>query len=136
MGDEQDALSFFCETFHDIHEFSYFLNSQYSGRLIENQDFVVAVEHLEDFGSLLHTYRDILNDCVRVNGQVVFLRELHDLLACLILFQKETLSGFDSQDDIVKNREAFDQLEVLVYHTYAEIVGIVRVPDFDLLTVF
>ena len=45
------------------------------------------------------------------------------------------LCGFNSKDDVLENREALDQFEVLVYHSDAQVIGIVRVVDLYLLAV-
>ena len=66
VGDEKDGLSFRREIFHDLHELVDFLRGQNCRRLVEDQNLVVPVEHLENFGSLLHTDGDILYLCVRV----------------------------------------------------------------------
>ena len=40
-----------------------------------------------------------------------------------------------AEDDVVENRETFDQLKVLVHHTDVEIVGVVRRVDMDFLPI-
>ena len=59
MGDEEDGFSFFCQVLHDLHQLVDFLRRQNRGRLVEDQDFVVTVEHFQNFGTLLHTDGDI-----------------------------------------------------------------------------
>ena len=135
MGDEQDALALGSQILHDLHELFDLLRGQHGGRLVEDQDLVVAVQHLEDLGALLHADGDILDQRVGVDGQAVLLREGHDLFPGLLLLQETVLRGLDAQDDVVQNGEALDQLEVLVHHADAKIVGVVRVLDLDLLAV-
>ena len=49
--------------------------------------------------------------------------------------QKAVIVGLDAKYDVVKNREAFHQLEVLVHHAYAECVGVIWILDLDLAAV-
>ena len=135
VGDEKDGLSFRREIFHDLHELVDFLRGQNCRRLVEDQNLVVPVEHLENFGSLLHTDGDILYLCVRVDAQAVLLRQGEDLFPRLLLLQKARFIGLHAEDDIVEHREALDQLEVLVYHADVEVVRVVGVADPDDLSV-
>ena len=58
---------------HDLHELVDLLRGQDGRRLVEDQDLVVAVEHLEDLGALLHADGDVLDERVGVDVQAVFL---------------------------------------------------------------
>ena len=71
MGDEQDGLALLLEPAHDLHQFVDLLRGQHSGRLVKDQDLVVAVQHLQNLYALLHTHRDIADECVRVYPQTV-----------------------------------------------------------------
>jgi len=53
---------------------------KYIGTVNKNQDFVVAVEHFEDFRALLHPNGDILHLCVGVDVQPVTLGQRQHLL--------------------------------------------------------
>ena len=129
VGDEKNALALGGEVAHDLHELVDLLRGEDGGRLVEDQDLVFAVEHLEDLGALLHTDGDVLNERVGVNVQAVLLAQGEDLFAGLGLLQKAALRGLHAHDDVVEHGEAFHQLEVLVDHADAERVGIVRVLD-------
>ena len=136
VGDEQDALALGLEAAHDLHQLVDLLRSQNRRRLVKNKDLVVAVEHFEDFDTLLHTDGDVADQRIRVDFQAVLLAELHDLFAGSVLLQ-ETMAGIlDTQNDIVKNGKTFDQLEMLVHHADAKRVGVVRVLDLDLFAIF
>ena len=91
VGDEEDALPFRREILHDLHELVDLLRREHRGGLVEDEDLVVAIEHLEDLGTLLHTDGDVLDDRVRIDLQAVFLRELEHLLAGLVLAQEAAL---------------------------------------------
>ena len=49
--------------------------------------------------------------------------------------QKAVVVGLDAKYDVVQNREAFHQLEVLVNHAYAKGVGVIRILNLDLAAV-
>ena len=112
------------------------LRGEDGGRLVEDQNLVVAVEHLEDLGALLHTDGDVLDERVGVNVQAVLLAQGEDLFAGLGLLQKAVLRGLHAHDDVVEHGEAFHQLEVLVDHADPQCVCIVRVLDLHHLAVF
>ena len=136
MGDKEDALAFLFEPAHDLHQLVDLLRGQNGGGLVKDQDLVVAVEHLEDLHALLHTHRDVADQSVGVHPQAVLFAQGHDLFAGLGLLQKAQLVGLHPQDDVVQNREALHQFEVLVHHADAQGVGVVGVADLHLLAVF
>ena len=135
VGDEQDALALRGEVLHDLHELRDLLRRQHRGGLVEDQDLIVAVEHLENLGTLLHTDGDILDFRVGINTEAVFFGEGQDLLAGFLLLKKSHLVWLYAQNDVIENREALDQLEVLMDHPDAEVVGVIRVVDFDFFSV-
>ena len=135
MRDEKDGFAFRSEILHDLHQLVDLLRRENCRRLVEDQDFIVAVEHFENFGSLLHADGNILDLRVRIDAQTVALRQGDDLLARLLLLQEARLVRLHAENDIVQHREALDQLEVLVNHADVEVVGVVGVADFDDLSV-
>jgi len=135
VGNEQDGLAFLLESAHDLHQLVDLLRGQHSGGLIEDQDLVVAVQHLQDLHALLHAHRDIADKGIRVHAQAVLFAQGHDLLAGLGFLQKAHFIGLHAQNDVVQNAEAFHQLEVLVHHADAQCICIVGVADGDLLAV-
>ena len=65
--------------------------------------------------------------------QAVLFAELEYPFSCLVLFENaELISRLNAEDDVVKDREALDQLEVLVHHADAERICVVRVVYLDL----
>ena len=136
MGDEQDALALGLEAAHDIHELVNLLRGQNCRRFVENQDLIVAVQHLQDLDTLLHTDGNVADQRVRVDLQAVLFAQSHDLFAGLVLLQKAVLRILDAEDDVIEHREALDQFEVLMHHAYAQRVGVVRVVDLDFFSVF
>ena len=129
MGDEEDGLPLRRQILHDLHQLVDLLRGQHGGRLVENEDLIVAVEHLQDLGTLLHTHGDVLNDGVGVNAETVLLRNGQHLLTSFFLLQKAVLHRLYAHDDVVQHAEALHQLKVLVHHADAQVVGIIGVLD-------
>ena len=133
----EELPSFLGKIPHDLHKVFDLLRRKDSGRLVENEDLVITVEHLKDLRPLLHTYGYVLNQSVRVDMQTVFFRKLENLCTCLGLFENAELGGrLNTENDVVKNGETLNELKMLMHHADAEIVCVVRVIYFDLNTVF
>ena len=135
VGDEQDALALGLETAHDLHQFVDFLRRKDGGRLIKNQNLIVAVQHFKDFDTLLHTDGNVADQCVGIYAQTVLFAQGHDLFARSIFFEETELGILDTQNDVVQNGKTFHQLEVLMHHADAQRGGLVRVGDFYLFAV-
>ena len=136
VGDEEDGLALLGEVLHDLHQLVDLLRRQHGRRLVENENLIVAVEHLQDLRALLHADGDVLDERVGVNLQAILLREGHDLLARLFLLQEAVPRRLHAHNDVVEHRETLHKLEVLVHHADAEGIGVVGVLDGNDLTVF
>ena len=136
MGDEKDGLALFLEAAHNFHQFVNFLRSQNSRRLVENQDFIVTVEHFKDFNALLHTNGDILNFCVGVDSQAILFGKCHNLFSGLFLLKDTHLSRFDTKNNIIQDGKTLDQLKMLMHHADMERSRIVRVTNLNNLPIF
>ena len=73
VGDEEDGFAFAGKLLHRGHQLLDLLRGEHRGRFVEDEDLVVAVEHLQDLDALLHTDRDILDLGVKVDVQAVAL---------------------------------------------------------------
>ena len=135
VGDKEDALALFRQPAHDLHELFDLLRCEHGGRLVKDEDFVVAVEHFQDLHALLHADGDVLDLCVEIDLQSVAVGKLLHLLAGSLLLQKTELRVLRAEDDVVEHREHIDQLEVLVHHADVKRRGVVGVVDLDLLAV-
>ena len=136
VGNEEYALAFGGEVLHYLHQFVDLLRGEHGGRLVEDEYLVVAVEHLKYLGALLHTDGDVLDKCVRIDGEAVFFGQRHNLFPRLLLLQEAVLVRLNAENDVVEHGEALDQLEVLMHHADAEGVSVVRVLDLNLDAVF
>ena len=136
MSYEKYGFTFGGESAHYLHKFFYFLRSEYSGRFVENQNIVVAVKHFQNFGTLLHSDGYIFDECIRVNVQMVFFRQLNYTLSCGLMFDETKPVWFDTENYIVEHRKDLNKLEMLVHHADTESICVVRVVYRDLLSVF
>ena len=135
VGDKQDGLAFFLEAAHDVHQLVDLLGGQHGGRFVEDQDFVVPVEHFQDFHTLLHPYGNILDPGVGVHLQAVFFGQLHHPLPGGLPVHHAAVHGLGTENDIVQHGEAFHQLEVLMDHADVQGRGVIGVADLDFLAV-
>ena len=135
VRDEEDALALFRQPAHDLHELFDLLRCEHGGRLVKDEDLVVAVEHLQNLYALLHADGDILDLCIKVDLQAVAVGKLLHLFAGGLLLEEAELRVLRAEDDVVEHREHVDQLEVLVHHADVKRRGVVGVVDLDLLAV-
>ena len=137
VGDEEDGFAFFGQLLHNLHQLFDFLRREHGGRLVENEHLVVAVQHFENLGALLHAHGDILNHRVGVHLEAVALAQLHHLLTRLRLLQKAEGRGrrLHAEDDVVQHRKDVHELKVLVHHADAQCVRVVGVANLHNLPV-
>ena len=136
MGNEQNGFALCRQILHDLHKLLDLLRRQHRSRLVENEDLVVAVQHLQDLHALLHTHGDVLHQRVHVHLQSVPLRQLLHLFAGFLFLHEAHLGGFGAQNDIVQHGEDLHQLEVLMHHADAQRGCRVGVGDVHLHAVF
>ena len=136
MGDEQNRLSFCRKVFHNLHKFVDFLRGKDCRRLVKNQNFVVAVQHFQNFDALLHTDRNIFDNRVGINHKTVLFGKRDNLFARLFFCQKARLIRFRPKDNVVKYAVHLHKFEVLMHHTYAKSGCVVGIIDFYDLSVF
>ena len=85
----------------------------------------------------MHTDCDILNLCVRINLQTIFLRQGNDFFACFTFFQEScSACRLVTKNDIIKNSKAFHQFKMLVHHTDSQRVCVIGIVDLNLFAVF
>ena len=135
MGNEQNGLALLGQPLHDLHQLHDLLGRQHGGGLVENQDFVVAVQHFQDLHALLHSDRDILHLGVQIHRQAVFLRQLLHLFPGLFALDEAQLGVLRAQDNVVQHGKDFDQFKMLVHHADVQRGGVIGVIDFDRLSV-
>ena len=136
MGDEEDAFALFREGAHGGHQLVDLLRGEDGRRLVEYEYLVVAVKHFQYFNALLHTNGDVLDLGVKIHLETVFFGKLKHPAARFLLLEEAEFGGFRAEYYVVEHRENIDELEVLVYHAYAEGCRVVRACDVDRLAVF
>ena len=129
VGDEQDGLALLGELLHGGHQLVDLLGGEDGGGLVEDEDFVVPVQHLEDLHPLLHPHGDVLHPGVQVHLQAVPLGQGLHLGPGLLLLEEARLCGLRAQNDVVQHGEHLNELEVLVDHADAQGRGVVGVVD-------
>ena len=132
---EQDALALGGQVAHDVHQLVDFLRREHGGGLVEDQNFVFAVQHFQNLRALLHAHGDVLDQRVRIDAQAVFIRKRQHAPARVLLLQEAEFAGLHAHDDVVQHTEAFHQFEVLVHHADAQRVGIVWILDLHLAAI-
>ena len=131
VRDEQDGLALADEPAHDLHELPDLLRRQDGRGLVEDEDLRVAVEHLEDLDSLLHADRDVLDLGLGIDIEAVEARELAHAGTGFFPVYDEAGSRLEAEDDVLGHGEIVHELEVLVHHADAQLVGGVGVGDPD-----
>ena len=74
MGDKEDGFTLLTEVFHNGHQLVDLLGCQNGSGFIKNQNLIIAVEHLQDFHTLLHTHGNVLHFGIHIHLQAVALR--------------------------------------------------------------
>ena len=135
MRDKEDGFAFFRKFPHRCHEFVDLLRGEDRRGLVEDQDIVVAVQHLEYLYPLLHADGDILHLGVQIHLETVFFGQGFHLCPGFLFLQEAQLRGLRAQDDVVQDREDFHELKVLMHHSYSQRGGVVGVFDLHLFAV-
>ena len=132
VGNQDDRFALVDEVFHDRDELPDLHRCEHRGGFVENQHLGVAVEHLENLHPLLHTDRNLLDLRVGVHLQAVLPGELRDPRGGGFEVHRNAPARLQAEDDVLGHGEVVDQLEVLVHHADAQLVGDVGVGDLDL----
>ena len=135
MGDKQDGFALLGKLPHGGHQLVDLLGGEHGGGLVKDEDFVVPVEHLQDFHPLLHPHGDVLHLGVQIHLQAVALGQGLHLGPGLLLLEKAQFGGLRPQDDVVQYGEYLNEFEMLVDHADAQGGGVVGIVDLDLLAV-
>ena len=83
MGDEDDALAVVLELANDAEELLDLLRGEHGGWLVEDEDLGVPEQHLDDLDPLLDADRELLDDGVRIDLEVVLGGDVPHVLAGL-----------------------------------------------------
>ena len=117
MGNDDDRAALLAHGAQDIKQTLGLLRCQDGGGLVQNQDALAAIEHLEDFNGLLLRDRHFKGAAVGIDVQTDRAADLADFFAhnaCGQAFARGT------DRDILRSSEHIDQLKVLVDHADAK----------------
>jgi len=78
VGNEDNGFAVVAKLAHDRQQFIGLPGSEHSGGLIQDQDFSVPDQGLDDFHALLHADWQVLHNGVGINVEPVLLRDLAD----------------------------------------------------------
>ena len=92
---------------------------EHAGRLVEDQDVAFAVERLQDLDPLLQADRQLADDRVGIDLELVFLLEPLQLRPRLGQRRAEQRPVLGAEDDVLEHGEGLDQHEMLVDHADA-----------------
>ena len=131
VGDDDDGLAVVAHVAQHREELVRLLRGEHGGRLVEDQDVRAAVEHLDDLDGLLLRDGHVVDLLRGVDLKAVERADLADLLRGGLQIE---LAG-QAEHDVLGRGEHVDQLEVLVDHADAQIEGVLRRADHDVLSV-
>ena len=105
------------------------LGDEHGGRLVEDDDPGVAVEHLEDLGPLLVADAELGHQLVGVDVEPVVAAELEDALAGRADVHPQPGAGLVAEHDVLPDGQVVGQHEVLEHHADADGDGVPRGPE-------
>ena len=132
MSDKNYTLAIRCKIPDNLHQLINLLWSEGSCRLVQNKCIRTTIQHLKDFHSLLHSNRNILNLCIRVNLHSVFLRKLYYSLSRLCLVEDYSLFRLNTKYNIFCYCKWLNKHEVLMHHTYSKLNCVLRACQYNL----
>ena len=121
MGDEDDGLALLAQDAEHAEEVVGLGRGQHAGRLVEDEHVGAAVERLEDFDALLGADRDVLDDRIGIDVEVVLAwRGVRARSRARVEAGAEQRAVLGAENDVLEDGEIVDQHEVLVDHADAE----------------
>ena len=79
MRNQNNGLPLISKSPNNLQKEGDFLGCQYRGRLIKNQNFRLAIKHLQNLHTLLHGNAHIFNNILGIDFQSVFFRKRGNL---------------------------------------------------------
>ena len=106
--DDDDGLPILNEVLHNCEKLVDLLLRQHCGGLVQDQDLSSAVQRFEDLDTLLHSDCNILYQRIRIDFQPILFDNVQDILPGLFHVQRDALSRFRTQNDILRYSEILD----------------------------
>ena len=134
MCDDDDGLAVSLHVAQNGEELVCLLRSQNGGGLVEDEDVRASVQGLDDLERLLLRYGHVVDLHLGVDVKAVFVADLGYSL-CYLAVGSGCLF-LHAQGDVLGRGQDVDQLEVLMYHTYAQLVRVLGTGDVHLGAVY
>ena len=127
MCDKYNASSAFNKSVDDLKKLDNLVGRKNRSWFVKHHDFCVAQQHLDDLDTLLHTHRQVFDNCIRIQIKVVLFGYIAHHLARFINVQlPKPACWLNAQYNIFGNRKNWDQHEVLVHHADTRLNSIGR----------
>ena len=120
MRDDHDRLALVAHAAQDGKKLFDFLWSQDRCWLIQDQDFRVTIQGLQQFDSLLLTDRKTLNRGIGIDGEFELIREFANFVGSFLQIKRRGASRFRAEHDIFGHGHWLDEHKVLMDHADAE----------------
>ena len=116
MGDEDDRPALGGEHPDHPDELLDLGRREHRGRLVEHEEPHVPEEQLEDLESLLCADREVLDDGVRFDAEVVLRGELTQAAARACAVENGERAAREAEHHVLDRGQVRDEHEVLVHH--------------------
>jgi hypothetical protein len=124
VGDEDHGFALVTELAQNAKQVVSLIGREHAGWLIKDQGFGSLEQGFQDFNALLQAHRQITDNGIGVNLELIVARQPREFLARLGKGGADELSLLGAQHNIFKNRKGINQHEMLVHHANAKIDGV------------
>ena len=84
VSDQDDGFALFGKFLKNPEQFISFLRSQDPGRFVKNQDVGFSIKCLKDLNPLKKPYREVFNEGVNIDFQMILLFKFNQGVPCII----------------------------------------------------
>ena len=134
VADEDDGFALIRHLLEGLEKAFGLLRREHGSRLVQNENLRTAVEHLDDFDSLLLAHRELPNLGLGINGQAILVADARHLGIDLVVLSTK-LTSMEAQDNILGHGLHGHQHEVLMDHAHPGGNGVARRIEAHALTV-
>ena len=124
MCDDDNGTSVISHITENIKKTVCFLRCQYSGRLIQNQDFCPTIKHFDDLYGLLLRNRHLIYFLGKIQIKTIFIYDLLNLF-CHFFHIQHSLAR-QTKNNIFCCCQYIYQFEMLMHHSDSKFKRILR----------